>query len=74
MYVCVCNQVTDSQIREAREEGAYSLACLKDKLNVAACCGRCEDSALEVLHEGASQQNSDLHAASALYPGVEKWK
>ncbi|WP_462322454.1 (2Fe-2S)-binding protein [Halochromatium sp.] len=49
MYVCVCNKVTDRQIHEACNDGAYSLECLKDRLKVATCCGRCAECAQGLL-------------------------
>ncbi|MDP6969221.1 MAG: (2Fe-2S)-binding protein [Gammaproteobacteria bacterium] len=49
MYVCVCKKVTDKQIRQARDMGASSVACLKKMLDVATCCGRCHDCAEQVL-------------------------
>lgn len=51
MYVCVCNRVTDGQIREACAKGACSLDCLRDRLKVATCCGRCRDCASRLLDE-----------------------
>ena len=51
MYVCVCNRVTDSQIRNACSQGANSMECLQSSLKVATCCGRCEDCARKLLHE-----------------------
>jgi bacterioferritin-associated ferredoxin len=49
MYVCVCNAVTDCQIREAFCEGACSMRMLREKLGVAGCCGRCAPCAKDVL-------------------------
>lgn len=50
MYVCICNQVTDRDIREAVEtEGARSLQDLQGCLGVATCCGCCAPCAREVL-------------------------
>jgi len=49
MYVCICNAVTDGDIREAYAEGACTLEALQDELGVATCCGRCEPTAREVL-------------------------
>ena len=54
MYVCICNRVTDSQIREARDQGADTLEDLSRELKVATCCGRCSDCASSILHEKAS--------------------
>ncbi len=51
MYICICNSVTDSQIRQACESGAKSIECLQQQLKVATCCGRCSDCAKELIHE-----------------------
>ena len=52
MYVCICNAVTDRQIRKAAAEGVESLRELRAKLGVAACCGRCAPAARAVLNDG----------------------
>ncbi len=51
MYVCVCNAVTDRQIRQARDNGASTVEDLSRELNVATCCGRCKDCARKILCE-----------------------
>ncbi|MGH8282422.1 MAG: (2Fe-2S)-binding protein [Gammaproteobacteria bacterium] len=51
MYVCVCNAVTESQIRQAVAEGVASLAALKTRLGVAANCGSCEEQAVRVIQQ-----------------------
>ena len=65
MYVCVCNRVTDQQIREACADGAYSLDCLKNGLKVATCCGRCADCARRVLHAELQQQAELMPAVAS---------
>jgi bacterioferritin-associated ferredoxin len=50
MYVCVCNAVTDGQIRDAAGRGVHSMEALCSQLKVASCCGRCSDCARKVLH------------------------
>lgn len=64
MIVCVCNRVSDQQIREACEQGALSLDCLKHRLKVATCCGRCQDCARRVLDE-AHTANSVVQPMAA---------
>ncbi|MES1942995.1 bacterioferritin-associated ferredoxin [Salinisphaera sp. PC39] len=50
MYVCLCKQVTDGDIRAAVEnEGAASMRDLRRQLGVATCCGCCAPCAREVL-------------------------
>jgi len=42
MYVCLCKNVTEKDIKRAvLEHGAYSVACLEQQLEVATCCGQC---------------------------------
>ena len=56
MYVCVCNAVTEKQIRSAVAEGVSDLDELKQTLGVATCCGQCEGQACSMLgpQRGAS--------------------
>jgi bacterioferritin-associated ferredoxin len=51
MYVCVCNTVTDGEIRNAARRGVTSLADLRNELKVASGCGKCEDCARQILNE-----------------------
>lgn len=49
MYICICNGVTDSEIKEAVAKGATELADLQMTLGVATCCGKCADAACSFL-------------------------
>ena len=51
MYVCICNAITDKQIRRAARNGVDSLYELRATLGVAAGCGSCARTAQEVLDE-----------------------
>jgi bacterioferritin-associated ferredoxin len=53
MYVCVCNKVTDGQIRAAFEDGAHSMECLQSRLKVATCCGRCAECAQRMVNDAS---------------------
>ena len=55
MYVCVCNSVTDGDIREAVEAGVCSMERLCSELKVASCCGRCRDCANQVLNQALAK-------------------
>lgn len=64
MYVCLCQGVTDRQIREAVSDGACSMRQLRQELGVAATCGRCATFAKQVLDETrAAVRGADLVAA-----------
>ena len=56
MYVCVCNAITDKQIRAAAEAGTTDLWRLQAELGVATNCGSCSEVASEILAEYASAQ------------------
>ena len=51
MYVCICNAITDKQIRDAAKDGANDLWALQQELGVATGCGSCMDHASEILSE-----------------------
>jgi bacterioferritin-associated ferredoxin len=52
MFICVCNAITERQVKAAVADGATSLADLQGQLGVAACCGCCADTASEYLPGG----------------------
>ncbi len=58
MYVCVCNAVTERDIRNAAEQGARTLRSLNLQLGVAADCGRCARCARQVLKDHLSRRSS----------------
>lgn len=51
MYICVCQAVTDRQIRQAAQSGALTLRDLRRELGVTRDCGRCASCARDCLHE-----------------------
>ena len=56
MYVCICNAITDKQIRQAANAGIRDFGGLQRELGVAAGCGSCKEVAKEILQE--SRQRS----------------
>jgi len=52
MYVCICNAITDKQIRQAAKAGVEDLWELQRQLGVAAGCGSCKEMASQILSEG----------------------
>jgi bacterioferritin-associated ferredoxin len=51
MYVCICNAITDKQIRRAAKNGVDNLFELREHLGVASNCGSCADQAQSILQE-----------------------
>ncbi len=65
MYICICNGVTDTQIKEQVSAGAASLADLQASLGVATCCGCCADAASAYLPGSALDDAATIPAFSA---------
>ena len=55
MYVCICNAITDKQIRKAAEAGATDLWDLQRELGVATSCGSCKEMASDILRDATAQ-------------------
>jgi len=51
MIVCVCNNISDREIRQAVELGLTSMEELRRDLGVSTCCGQCFACAEEILKE-----------------------
>lgn len=66
MYVCLCQGVTDGQIREAIYEGCCSYRDVRETLGVATQCGKCACLAKQVVRETLSE----VHQASLAYPAA----
>ena len=56
MYICICNAVTDSDIRQAADQGVRNIRQLKKATGCAANCGSCEQMAREVLAQALQDQ------------------
>jgi len=66
MYICVCNAVTERQVRSCVDAGATSLDDLEFELGVASCCGSCAATAAEYLPGGRC--SSVCHVQSMAVP------
>ena len=51
MYVCICRQVTDNQIRDVCRDGASNMSDLRARLGVASECGKCGKLAQSIVKE-----------------------
>ena len=67
MYVCICNAVTDKDIRKAAKAGMTSLAALQEELGVAINCGSCADDASEILREARKGKSALTNPQPTLY-------
>lgn len=49
MYICICNGITERQIRGAVELGCETVGDLQRELGVATCCGKCLPEASKLV-------------------------
>lgn len=67
MYVCICNAVTDKQVRQAAREGCNSLRELSCRTGCATTCGKCARMAREILvdemQRAAAREDEQTDAA-----------
>jgi bacterioferritin-associated ferredoxin len=74
MYVCICNAVTDRQIRTAVQEGHRTFEKIQQQLDVGTCCGQCEPHAKEVILEAKNNALKTKVSSSSItfnpFPGL----
>ena len=56
MYVCICNAVTDSEIRQAVDDGVRNLKQLSRLNGCGVTCGSCQELASEVIQEAVTEK------------------
>lgn len=66
MIVCICNNVSEKDIRLAVEDGMTTVSELRANLDVGTCCGKCVSCARRVLREsmdntGSAPKNHVMH-------------
>ena len=60
VYVCICNGVTDHQIREAASQGVTSVGELTMRTGCGATCGSCLDMAGDLLAKALNTHDLPL--------------
>lgn len=55
MYICICNAVTEGQVKACVESGACTLDDVALRLGVGCGCGRCRPCATQVIDEARAQ-------------------
>lgn len=51
MYVCICHDIKDSQIKTAMLQGVDSMEALQCELSVGTCCGCCMPMVQDLIDE-----------------------
>jgi bacterioferritin-associated ferredoxin len=67
MYVCICNAVTDSDIRNAVETGVHNMKQLRQATGCSSTCGCCREMAREILQQALE----DSREFRQLLPGIQ---
>jgi bacterioferritin-associated ferredoxin len=74
MYICICKNVTDGQIRKAvREKGVHNLRGLRKELGACDQCGKCAPEARQIikdcLHHSVHLETHPVSTALAAMAG-----
>ncbi len=69
MIVCVCNNISDREIRQAVDLGLSSMAELRRDLGVGTCCGKCASCARQVLHDHL--ESKTIHATELSFRSAQ---
>ena len=64
VYVCICNGVTDRQIREAVDNGCSSVSELTMRTGCGATCGSCLEMASAMMDDMRAELPLPLLAAA----------
>jgi bacterioferritin-associated ferredoxin len=65
MFVCVCNGITEHQVRAAIGDGARTLDELSARLGVAAGCGCCASFASDLIAQTPQPSAQTVHQSCA---------
>ena len=67
MFVCICHGITDTQIREAAENGCKTVSELTMRTGAGSTCGTCADMAADILakHSPAKDAFAELPVLQA---------
>jgi len=60
MYVCICNAVTESDIRDAVDNGVRNMKQLSQSTRCATTCGSCKELAVETLQNELANKRANL--------------
>ncbi len=74
MFICICKQVTDRQIKEAVSNGAASFTDVQSELGVATQCGECKNHARQCMRQCKNDCSHDhtleVKASNQILVGV----
>jgi bacterioferritin-associated ferredoxin len=64
MYICMCNAVTDNDIRRAAADGVHHFNDLQARTGCSDCCGCCEQEARATLDKAVELVRMTLPIAA----------
>ena len=65
MYICICQSVTDHDIRRQAQNGVRDFPTLQARTGCSTCCGCCESDAHRVLREAVREVRLDVPMVNA---------
>ena len=63
MFICLCYGITDTQIRQAAENGVTDVRALKEQLGAGGQCGKCVRMSRDIIREVHESQTEYYEVA-----------
>lgn len=67
MIVCVCHNISESEIKAAIKGGMDDMHLLRENLGVGTCCGKCKSCTKKILLKCGAEHNKRRTADSKSY-------
>lgn len=72
MYVCICNAVSEADIRHQVAAGVTTFAALQEQTGCSTCCGCCEGEARDLLAEALEERTAPRRRHAFALPVVAR--
>ncbi|MFK7822549.1 MAG: bacterioferritin-associated ferredoxin [Oligoflexales bacterium] len=72
MYVCLCNAVSDKQIKKAISDGASSVEEVQQVSNVGKNCGSCIFAVQEIIDREVGEKKENSEPKAKINSAIEK--
>ena len=67
MIICICHNVSESELKSAVLAGSNDMERLRENLGVGSCCGKCKSCTKKILRQCLLEQESRHTAMHTLH-------
>lgn len=66
MYICICNKIADSQIKDCVAQGASSLTDLREMMSIANQCCKCVPDTHSIIETAVAEREQSTFNVDAV--------